>query len=97
MEKKSNKYYLTLSLKEYANGETQPAKELGLQFDNHDEIFGIIERIKDKNIFEDPNEAAQFAIGLKLFSEIKLKHRKNPLFDELNEVFPLFMKKLKSL
>ncbi|MFH7018384.1 DUF3861 domain-containing protein [Flavobacterium sp. FlaQc-47] len=97
MEKKSNKYYLTLSLKEYANGETEPAKELGLQFDNHDEIFGIIERIKDKNIFEDPNEAAQFAIGLKLFSEIKLKHRKNPLFDELNEVFPLFMKKLKSL
>ncbi|WP_394772826.1 DUF3861 domain-containing protein [Flavobacterium sp.] len=97
MEKKSNKYYLTLSLKEYANGETEPAKELGLQFDNHDEIFGIIERIKDKNIFEDPNEAAQFAIGLKLFSEIKLKHRKNPLFDELNEVFPVFMKKLKSL
>jgi hypothetical protein len=97
MEKKSNKYYLTLSLKEYANGETEPAKELGLQFDNHDEIFSIIERIKDKNIFEDPNEAAQFAIGLKLFSEIKLKHRKNPLFDELNEVFPVFMKKLKSL
>ncbi|MFG4003027.1 DUF3861 domain-containing protein [Flavobacterium aquidurense] len=97
MEKRSNKYYLTLSLKEYANGETAPAKELGMQFDNHDEIFSIIEKIKDKNIFQDPNEAAQFALGLKLFSEIKLKHRKNPLFDELNEVFPVFMKKLKSL
>ena len=97
MEKRSNKYYLTLSLKEYANGETEPAKELGIQFDNHDEVFSIIERIKDKNIFEDPNEATQFALGLKLFSEIKLKHRKNPLFDELNEVFPVFMKKLKSL
>jgi hypothetical protein len=97
MEKRSNKYYLTLSLKEYANGETEPAKELGIQFDNHDEIFSIIERIKDKNIFEDPNEATQFALGLKLFSEIKLKHRKNPLFDELNQVFPVFMKKLKSL
>jgi Domain of Unknown Function with PDB structure (DUF3861) len=97
MEKRSNKYYLTLSLKEYANGETEPAKELGIQFDNHDEIFGIIEKIKDKNIFEDPNEATQFALGLKLFSEVKLKNRKNPLFDELNEVFPVFMKKLKSL
>ncbi|WP_428232373.1 DUF3861 domain-containing protein [Flavobacterium sp.] len=97
MEKKSNKYYLTLSLKEYANGETEPAKELGIQFDNHDEIFGIIEKIKEKNIFEDPNEATQFALGLKLFSEVKLKHRKNPLFEELNEVFPVFMKKLKSL
>ncbi|KAF2507261.1 DUF3861 domain-containing protein [Flavobacterium foetidum] len=97
MEKKSNKYYLTLSLKEYANGETEPAKELGIQFDNHDEIFGIIERINEKNIFEDQSEAVQFALGLKLFSEIKLKHRKNPLFEELNEVFPVFMKKLKSL
>ncbi|CAA9197089.1 hypothetical protein FLA105534_01466 [Flavobacterium bizetiae] len=97
MQKRSNKYYLTLSLKEYANGDTEPAKELGIQFDNHDEIFNIIEKIKDKNIFEDPNEATQFALGLKLFSEVKLKNRKNPLFEELNEVFPIFMKKLKSL
>lgn len=95
MEKRSNKYYLTLSLKEYANGETEPAKELGIEFDNHDEIFGIIEKIKEKNA--DQSEAVQFALGLKLFSEIKLKNRKNPLFDELNEVFPVFMKKLKSL
>jgi len=96
MEKRSNKYYLTLSLKQYANGETEPAKELGIEFDNHDEIFGIIERIKEKNIFENPEEATQFAIGLKLFSEVKLKNRKHPLFEELNEVFPVFMKKLKS-
>lgn len=97
MEKRSNKYHLTLSLKQYANGETEPAKELGIEFDNHDEIFSIIERIKAKNLFENESEATQFALGLKLFSEIKLKHRKNPLFEELNEVFPVFMKKLKSL
>ncbi|MFH6993910.1 DUF3861 domain-containing protein [Flavobacterium sp. FlaQc-48] len=97
MEKRANKYHLTLSLKQYANGETEPARELGIEFDNHDEIFSIIERIKAKNIFENESEATQFALGLKLFSEIKLKHRKNPLFEELNEVFPLFMKKLKSL
>lgn len=97
MEKRSNKYYLTLSLKQYASGETKPARELGLQFDNHDELFDIIEKIKSKKIFDSESEATQFALGLKLFSEIKLKHRKNPLFDELNEVFPSFMKKLKSL
>jgi hypothetical protein len=97
MEKKSNKYYLTLSLKEYANGETQPAKELGIEFTNHDEIFSIIEKMKNKNLFDNESEATQFALGLKLFGEIKLKHRKNPLFDEINEVFPTFMKKLKSL
>lgn len=97
MEKRSNKYYLTLSLKEYANGETKPARELGIEFENHDEIFSIIERIKAKNLFDNESEATQFALGLKLFGEIKLKHRKNPLFDEMNEVFPTFMKKLKSL
>ncbi|OXG09000.1 uncharacterized protein DUF3861 [Flavobacterium araucananum] len=97
MEKRSNQYYLTLSLKKYADGATEPAKELGIQFDNHDEIFSIIEKIQEKNIFKDPSEAAQFALGLKLFSEVKLKNRKNPLFEELNEVFPIFMKKLKSL
>ena len=70
MEKRSNKYHLTLSLKQYANGETEPAKELGLEFSNHDEIFGIIEKIKDKNIFDNPHEATQFAVGLKLFNEI---------------------------
>jgi hypothetical protein len=97
MEKRSNKYYLTLSLKEYSNGEKEPAKELGIEFENHDEIFSIIEKIKNKNLFENESEAIQFALGLKLFGEIKLKHRKNPLFDEINEVFPIFMKKLKRL
>ena len=97
MEKRSNKYHLTLSLKQYANGETEPAKELGIEFENHDEIFSIIERMKAKNLFDNESEATQFALGLKLFGEIKLKHRKNPLFDEINEVFPIFMKKLKSL
>lgn len=97
MEKRSNKYYLTLSLKEYANGETAPAKELGIEFENHDEIFSIIEKMNAKNLFESESEATQFALGLKLFGEIKLKHRKNPLFDEINEVFPVFMKKLKNL
>lgn len=97
MEKRSNKYYLTLSLKEYANGETAPAKELGIEFENHDEIFSIIEKMNAKNLFESESEATQFALGLKLFGEIKLKHRNNPLFDEMNEVFPVFMKKLKSL
>jgi hypothetical protein len=97
MEKKSNKYYLTLSLKEYANGETMPAKELGIEFENRDEIFSIIERIKAKNLFDNESEVTQFALGLKLFGEIKLKYQKNPLFDEINEAFPTFMKKLKNL
>ncbi|PTQ98196.1 uncharacterized protein DUF3861 [Mucilaginibacter yixingensis] len=97
MEKKTNKYHLTLQLTSYADGSTEPARQLELDFDNHDEVFGIIERIKEKNPFGNEEQAAQFALGLKLFSEVKLKNRQHPLFEELNAVFPAFMKKLKSL
>jgi len=97
MEKKSNKYHLTLQLRQYANGESEPKQELEIDFDNHDEIFGIIERIKAKDLFGDESQAIEFALGLKLFSEVMLKNRKHPLFEELNETFPIFMKKLKSL
>lgn len=97
MEKKTNKYHLELRLNQYANGETLPAKELEFDFDNHDEIFAIIERLKEKDPFNDPSQAVQFALGLKLFGEVKLKNRNHPLFEELNTVFGAFMKKLKSL
>jgi len=97
MEKRANKYHLTLKLQQYANGETEPAKELELDFDNHDEIFGIIERIQSKDPFNDPSQAAQFALGLKLFSEVMIKNRNHPLFEELGTAFPAFMKRLKSL
>jgi hypothetical protein len=97
MEKRTNKYHLTLTLQQYANGDTTPEKQLELDFDNHDEIFGIIERITAKNPFGDAQQAAQFALGLKLFSEVKLKNRNHPLFEELDSVFPAFMKKLKNL
>jgi hypothetical protein len=97
MEKKSNKYHLTLELKEYANGETQPPKLLAFDFGNHDEVFSISERLREKDPFNDQDQATEFALGLKLFSEVMIKHRNNPIFEELKEAFPLFMKRLKSL
>jgi len=43
MEKKTNKYHLTLKLLQSANGQIENPKQLELEFDNHDEIFGIID------------------------------------------------------
>ncbi len=97
MEKKTNKYHLTLKLSQLANGENVADKELEISFENHDEIFGIIERLQNKNPFDNKQQAAEFALGLKLFSEVMLKNSKHPLFDELKTTFPVFMKKLKSL
>ena len=97
MEKKTNKYHLTLALTQYANGATESSKQLELDFTNHDEIFEIVERLQAKDPFDDQQLAVEFAIGLKLFSEVMIKNRNNPLFEELSPAFGSFMKRLKSL
>ncbi len=67
-----------------------------LEFDNHDEIFSIIKKLEEKDPFEDSEQAAQFAIGLKMLSEIMLKNKGNALFSEFLPEFKTFMGKLKS-
>ncbi|MCF1191550.1 DUF3861 domain-containing protein [Mangrovimonas sp. AS39] len=96
MGKKSNHYKLTIeevALKD----PNEPLKDgITLEFDNHDDIFKIIDVIKDKELFEDKNQATEFGLGLKLFSEVMLKNRKHPLFEEFLPEFGKFMKQLKS-
>ena len=85
--KKNNKYKLTLdeiTLKDNPN----PTGNLQFEFENHDDILSILEKIKQKNIF-DENTNKEFAVGLKLFSEVLLKNRNH-------ELFKAFMTKLKS-
>lgn len=95
MEKRSNLYQLDLkeiSLKDGSKG----TKNLSFEFDNHDDLFNIFELIKSKNIFDDENTATEFALGLKLFTEVMLKNKQHPLFEELRPAIMEFMKKLKS-
>lgn len=93
--KKNNKYRLTLdeiTLKDNPN----PTGNLQFEFENHDDILSILEKIKQKNIF-DENTNKEFAVGLKLFSEVLLKNRKHELFEDLFPHFSDFMKKLKAM
>ncbi|WDF48112.1 DUF3861 domain-containing protein [Chryseobacterium sp. KACC 21268] len=95
MEKRNNTYQLDLKelkLKEGSEG----TKSVSLEFDNHDDIFNIFEVIKSKKIFDDENTATEFALGLKLFTEVMLKNKQHPLFEELRPAIMEFMKKLKS-
>ncbi|MNR45833.1 hypothetical protein D3C85_1647260 [compost metagenome] len=52
--------------------------------------------MKNRDIFKTKDQAAEFAIGLKMFSEVMLKNRENELFSEFRPAFSEFMKKLKS-
>ncbi|RZM21497.1 MAG: DUF3861 family protein [Pedobacter sp.] len=67
---------------------------LELEFDNHDDVFLIIEKIKEKGYFDD-SQSAEFAIGLKMFSEVMLRNKDNPLFEDFRPAFKDFMMKLK--
>ncbi|MBF7092520.1 DUF3861 family protein [Flavobacterium sp. ALJ2] len=96
MTKRANKYKLTLEQVSLMKEEAVFSQPLSLEFENHDEIFKIIDIIKEKKLFENENQSTEFAIGLKLFSEVMLKNRKHPLFEEFFPEFGAFMKKLKS-
>ena len=94
MNPKYNQYKITLEHTFSPKGEDlNPA--VALEFDNHDEIFSIIKKLQEKDHFKDAGESAQFAIGLKIFSEVMLKNKDNELFSEFLPEFKNFMAKLK--
>lgn len=95
MEKKENRYHLRL---DQVSAKTESFAPASLEFDfsNHDDVLHIVRLMQAKPLFDNAEEAAQFAVGLKLFSEVMLKHRTDPLFAELAQAFGPFMKKLKA-
>ncbi|RDC55171.1 DUF3861 family protein [Pedobacter chinensis] len=95
MEKKAHQYKLTLEYLKNIKGENMDVPPMEILFENHDDIFAIIERQQTRNLFGNTDQVKEFALGLKLFSEVMLKNRNNPLFDELAPAFGAFMKKLK--
>lgn len=92
---KQHQYKLTLKHLIDAQGQpSQYSKPLQLEFGNHDDIFSIVERMRSRGDF-DENTAAAFAVGLKMFSEVMLEHKDNPLFTEFKPHFMQFMQTLK--
>ena len=96
MNKKSNKYKLKLELLELVRPDEKVYEPLEVEFDNHDNIFAIIEKMKNRDRFKTKQQSIEFAIGLKLFSEVMLKNKENPLFEEFRPAFGALMKKIKS-
>ena len=95
MAMKSHHYRITVEHLSDPHGNA-PNPPASLQFDaaNHDELLGIIERIRAREEF-DADTSASFALGLKLLGEVMLTHRDHPLFTELGPAFGQFMKRLK--
>lgn len=97
MDKKAYNYQLTIKGLTDLQGQTFENEPLILEFQNHDDLFKILEIAKSSAIFENPNDNTEFFIGLKFFSEVLLRNRKtpNPVLKDLTETVGAFMKKLK--
>jgi hypothetical protein len=93
---KGHLYRLTLEHLEDPKGNPVDKSPLQFEVKNHDDLYAIVERVKAKGLF-DHNEATACAIGLKLFREVMLHHRDNPVFQELDPHFSAFMKAFKQM
>ncbi|UOQ74525.1 DUF3861 domain-containing protein [Hymenobacter cellulosilyticus] len=96
MNKRAYSYRLRLEQVAGIQPDSPQPKPIELTFGNHDDIFQIIERLQQRDLFQEPEQSTEFAIGLKLFSEVMLKNRQHPLFEEFAPAFREFMQRLKT-
>lgn len=92
---KGYRYRITVEPLDGPKGE--PIEQAPLVFEavNHDEIIGLVERRRQRGEF-DTDTAASLMVGLKLFSEVMLQNKNNPLFSPLMPHFRDFMTRLKN-
>lgn len=87
--KKNNRYKILLQELELKDGK-QSGKSIEFEFQNHDNIFSIIENIKKKQLFENKSESTEFIAGLKSFNDVVMcnkRHSCSPLFRQRRSLY----------
>lgn len=79
-----------------ASGTPNASAPLTFRVTNHDDLFSVLSKV-EANKPVPSAEAAEFVIGLKLFLEVMIRHRKDALFESLWPHMTEFMKRLKSV
>lgn len=92
---KNIKYHIKLDKYDDEGAETE-SSSIEFDFENHDDIFKVIALLKERKRFSDDQQATEFAVGLKLFSEVMLRNRDSELFKDFVPAFGAFIKKLKA-
>ncbi|MBB4000715.1 DUF3861 domain-containing protein [Aureimonas pseudogalii] len=65
------------------------------EFQNHDDLATIIERTRVNNIVP-VDEVSEFCIGLKLLTEVAMRHRTEPTFAEFFSHLGAFIRSIKA-
>ena len=90
-------YRITLeSLESTTQSQIPQERTTQFQVQNHDDLSKIVDAVRAKGIL-DADKSAALAVSLKLFSEIVLEKRKDPLFAPLWEPILSVTGQLKAL
>jgi hypothetical protein len=89
-------YRITLEQLDAASSETTP-RPLQFDFDNHDDIFAIIDRLGYLEQRGDiaASEVPLLAVGLKLFGKVVMENKESALFSSFRPHFIEFMREVK--
>lgn len=91
---KQHTYRVTVEHVADTDGQTVTREPIVFTTRNHDDLFSVVERTKDRPGLTS-EQTTSMAIGLKLFAEVVLENRDNPLFAEIYPQIGAFIKKLK--
>jgi hypothetical protein len=90
----SYRYKITVEALTGAKGVPTEGRSLTFEAANHDDILEIVERMRARLPF-DGDTVASLGIGLKLFSEVALMQRNDPMFAMIQPTLSEFVRGLK--
>jgi hypothetical protein len=90
----SYRYKITVEALTGAKGELVEGRTLSFEAANHDDILGIVEKMQARLPF-DEDTVASLGVGLKLFSEVTLTQRDDPMFATIRPALSEFVRGLK--
>lgn len=93
---KEHRYRVTLEYLAAPDGQPSSKEPLVFEAGNHDDIFRIVELMHSRALL-DASTSTAFIVGLKLFGEVILKNRNDPLFADFWPHFHAFMKHFKGM
>ena len=88
------RYRITVEALTGAKGEPVEGRTLTFDASNHDDIVGIAEKMRTRLPF-DAHTTAALGVGLKVFSEVALMHRHDPVVASLRPVLNEFAREVK--
>jgi hypothetical protein len=91
----SYRYRVTMEMTAGQKSEPVTGRSLSFETQNHDDVLGIVERLQARGDFS-ADTAASLGVSLKLFSEVVLENRQNPLFAPLRAPLREFIAGLKN-